>query len=386
MAAVLLIAAIGCGDEDAKPTPPAAAVAAADGPSLVESPSIEFLPRGGVVPGWNLMGDPQVYPADQVRSYIGLEAGHYLQYDLVDLTVGEYMRPDGTGRATLEIYRFPDYVKAFGAFSTRNVPGKPLGLENASIVSDTSAIIWTGPFVVRIVSLGGPADGEPVRALAAAMTARMPKAPGRPAVFQFFPEQFRVPGSEKFVAGPVFGQPYLARGFVAEYQAGTEPIDGVILPAPSKEAATDVLNRYKLLFATNGRLLDPVPNLGEDNFVGEDRFLGRTAAYRIDRFVVAFRGFGDKQPLIDLAIASNQRILNSILQQLRAAEREALLAATARNRGTPATQQPAPPGSAPAGAPRPIEPAQQPAEVPPPTQPTTTAPPITTASPAPTTT
>ncbi len=339
---------------------------------------MEFLPRGEAAPDWHLMGDPQVYPAELVPTYIGIEGQHYLAYDLIDLTVGEYDRPDGTGRATIEIYRFPDYVKAFGAFSTRKISGAPLGLENASIVSQHSVLAWTGPFVVRTLSLAGPAAGEPVRALASATIGRMPKAPGRPAVFGFFPDQFRVPGSEKFVAGPVFGQPFLARGFVAEYQLGTERLEGMILPAPGKETATEILNRYKLLFATNGRLLDPVPNLGEDNFVGEDRFLGRTAAFRIDRFVVAFRGYGDTQPLIDLAIASNQRILNSILQQLRAAEAEARMSAAAARRPAPQTAAPPSPQPAAPAEPQPAPQTETAPPEPPPAATTTTPPPTTT--------
>ena len=335
---------------------------------------MEYLPRAEAAPGWVLMGDPQVYPARQIADYVGAEAKHYLSYDVIDLTVGEYDRPDRAGRATVEIYRFPDYVKAFGAFSTRRLPGAPLGPENAVVVGSHSTLAWSGPFVVRLVSLAGPADGAPVQALAAAVMSPMPKAPGKPAVFQFFPEQNRVPGSEKFVSGPVFGQPYLARGFVIEFQVGTDRVEGMILPAPSKETATEVLNRFKTLYATNGRLLDPVPNLGEDNFVGEDRFLGRAAAYRIDRFVVAFQGFGDKQPLIDLAIASNQRILNSILNQLREAETEARLSAAAA-RGP--ARQTAPPSSQPA-APQPAEPQPAPqtgTPEPPPAATTTTPPP-----------
>ena len=62
------------------------------------------------------MGEPQVYPAKQIGDYAGVEARHYLSYDVIDLTVGEYDRPDRAGRATVEIFRFPDYVKAFGAF------------------------------------------------------------------------------------------------------------------------------------------------------------------------------------------------------------------------------------------------------------------------------
>jgi hypothetical protein len=340
---------------------------------------MEYLPRGAAAAGWRLMGDPLVYPRDQIRTYMGLEGRHYLDYDVLDLTVGEYDRPDGSMRATVEIYRFADYVKAFGAYSTRPVPGVPLGLENASIVSRNSIFAWSGPFVVRIVSLTGPADAEPLRALSAAVLQKMPKAPGRPAVFQFFPDENRLPGSEKFIAGPVFGQPYLARGFVAEYQVGPDRIEGMILPAPSKEIATEILNRYKFLFATNGRLLDPVPNLGEDNFVGEDRFLGRTAAYRIDRFVVAFRGFGDKQLLIERAIASNQRILNSIRRQLQEAEKAAAMtmgsAPRARaSEGEDSSGQPAPATTGPPDAAQPL--------VPPPTT-TQTEPPAEAAPPPP---
>lgn len=324
---------------------------------------MEFLPRAENAPGWRLMMDPQVFPAEQIGAYIGIEGDHFLAYDVIDLTVGEYDRPDAAARATVEIYRFPDSVKAFGAYSTRKGPGAPLGLENAFLSGRNAALAWSGPFVVRIVSLATPADSEPIRTLIAAVLGKMPKAPGKPAVFQFFPDEARVPDSEKFVVGPVFGQPYLARGFLAEYQIGPDRIEGMILPAPNKETATEVLNRYELLFATNGRLLDSVPNLGEDNFIGEDRFLGRTAAYRIDRFVVAFRGYGDEQPLIDLAIASNQRILNSIRRQLQAVEK-----------GAPQAPRPAAqdaPSEAPQETPAVEPPAQDSTAAPPPPPPGT---------------
>ncbi|HEY0592009.1 MAG TPA: DUF6599 family protein, partial [Thermoanaerobaculia bacterium] len=236
----LLLAALlaACSGDEKKAA--ATATAVPSSPTLVDSPSMEFLPRGAAARGWRLMGDPQVYPAAEAKRYLGIEAQHHLAYELIDVTVGEYDRPDGPARATVEIYRFPDYVKAFGAFSTKNIPGSPLGLENASIVGEHSILAWTGPFVVRIVSLAGPAGSEQVRALASALLVPMPKAPGRPAVFQFFPDQNRLPGSEKFVAGPVFGQPYFARGFLAEYQIGPQRVEGMILPAPSKEAATEI--------------------------------------------------------------------------------------------------------------------------------------------------
>ncbi|PYQ35291.1 MAG: hypothetical protein DMF57_03570, partial [Acidobacteria bacterium] len=71
-----------------------------------------------------------------------------------------------------------------------------------------------------------------------------------------------------------------------------------------KNAAAKILEAYRRLYVQNGRLLDPIPNMGEDNFTAEDRYLGRAVAFRIDRFVVAFNGYKDRQHLVDLATAA----------------------------------------------------------------------------------
>ena len=44
-------------------------------------------------------------------------------------------------------------------------------------------------------------------------------------------------------------------------------------------------------------------------------------AFRLDRFVIAFNGYTDRQKLVDLAIATDARILGSIRKQLVAAEK-----------------------------------------------------------------
>ncbi len=280
-----------------------------------------------------MIGDPMVYPAEALASYIGRQAKQYVDYDAIDLTVADYQSPGGGVRATIEIYRFPDFVKAFGAYSSRrSAVLEPLPIVNEAFIAPHSIHLWRGPFYVRIVGRIDAANREAFVALAQAVAGRMPEAPGLPAIFVFFPAETRLPNSGGYSAGPVFGQPYLSGAFTARF-TGTEeqPVEGMILPAPSKEVAAEVLDRWEFFFATNGRVLDPIPNLGEDNFVAEDRFMGRTVAFRLDRFVVAYRSFGPVPRLAELAIATNQRILNSIRQQLQAAERAARTAARARN-------------------------------------------------------
>ena len=159
--------------------------------------------------------------------------------------------------------------------------------------------------------------------LAGFVADRMPPAPGRPAVFSFLPDNLRVPSSERYSAEPVFGQPYLANSFLATYNVDGDVIDGLVLPAANKQNAAQILDAYKGLYTQNGKLLDPVPNLGEDNFTGEDRYLGRVVAFRIDRFVIAFNGYRDRQHLIDLAAVADQRILGTIRKQLVNADKEA---------------------------------------------------------------
>ena len=96
-----------------------------------------------------------------------------------------------------------------------------------------------------------------------------------------------------------------------------------MIPAASKDAAAGILARYKNLYVRNGKLLDPIPNLGEDNFTAEDRYLGRVVAFRIDRFVIAFNGYRDRQHLVDLATLADQRILGTIRKQLVTADKNA---------------------------------------------------------------
>jgi hypothetical protein len=280
----------------------------------IDSPSLQFLPRQQEAGIWKLDEDPIVVPGDRLATYLGPDAARYAHYGVLDTTVGKYSGTNGGSFATVEIYRFPDFVKAFGAYSMhKEGPSRILPIANESFAGTHSINIWRGPFYVRIL---GAAQGDALLRLATFVADRMPPAPGRPAVFGFLPDKGRVPNSERYSAEAVFGQPYLANAFLATYNIDGDVIEGFVLPAANKETAAKILDAYKSLYLRNGKLLDPIPNLGEDNFTGEDRYLGRSIAFRIDRFIIGFNGFRDRQHLIDLAAAADQRILGTIRKEL----------------------------------------------------------------------
>lgn len=214
----------------------------------------------------------------------------------------------------MEIFRFPDFVKAFGAYSLRKQGVyKVLPIANESFAKTHSIHLWRGPFYVRVFGAGG---GDSLLKLTASVADRMPAAPGKPAVFNFLPDKYRVPNSERYSAESGLGQAFLANSFQARFNVDGDLIDGLVIPAADKNAAAQILNAYKSLYVQNGRLLDPIPNMGEDNFTAEDKYLGRAVTFRIDRFVVVFNGYKDRQHLLDLATASDQRILATIRKQL----------------------------------------------------------------------
>lgn len=302
--------------------------------TAIESPSLQFLPRQQEAQGWKLEQDPIVIPADRLNRYLDQDADHFAKYEVVDGTIGNYSATNGDGFATVEIYRFPDFVKAFGAYSTRKTPNVQfLNIANEAFQTTHAIHLWRGPLYVRVIS--GGANPAAVQQLLARVAERMPAAPSKPAVFNFFPNDPRIQNSERYSAEAGFGEGILANSFQASFNANGDKVDGLIIPAANKEAAGRILVAYRNLYVRNGKLLDPIDNLGEDNFTAEDKYLGRAVAFRIDRFLIAFNGYCDRQKLVDLAAATDQKILGSIRKQLVTADKNADRAASGKGPTVP---------------------------------------------------
>src|SRR5258708_21919152 len=111
--------------------------------TAIESRSLQFLPRQEEAAPWRLDEDPIVIPGDRLANYLDQDAARFQQYGALDLTAGKYTSLDGQGFATVEIFRFPDFVKAFGAYSMRKGPTiKYLPLQNESFATAHAIHIW----------------------------------------------------------------------------------------------------------------------------------------------------------------------------------------------------------------------------------------------------
>ncbi|HJQ38024.1 MAG TPA: DUF6599 family protein [Thermoanaerobaculia bacterium] len=322
LAIALTLLALACGGT-AKKIPVAPPAEPEVDFTVIDSPSLQFLPRHQEAQGWRLEEDPIVVPGERINTYLGADGAHFTRYELLDVTSGKYASTKDPGFAIVEIFRFPDFVKAFGAYSMRKEAVRAfIPVQNEGYVSKFAVHVWRGPFYIRVT--GGATNAfQSLTQLASFVAERMPAASSKPAVFAFFPNDTRVPNSERYSADKGFGQAILGNSFQATFNVAGDVIDGLIIPAANKATAAKILDLYRALYVRNGKLMDPIANLGEDNFTAEDKYLGRVVAYRIDRFVIAFNGFKDRQKLVDLAAATDARILGSIRKQLVIADKEA---------------------------------------------------------------
>jgi hypothetical protein len=290
--------------------------------TAIDSPSLQYLPRQQEAPGWKLERDPMVVPANRLLGYLGDDARHFLPYQVLDLTLGKYSGANNNGFATVEIFRFPDSLRAFGAYSVRKIgPIRFLNLANEAFEAKHTIHLWRGQFYLRVAGGGSPDGNESLKKLIAFVSDKMPAAPGQPDAFNLFPTANRIAHSERYSVESGLQQSFLAHSFQVTFDLGGSPVEAIIVPSANPGAASQILNDYRNLYAHNGRLLDPVPNLGEDNFTAEDRYLGRAVAFRIDRFVVAFNGYKDRQGLVDLASAMDKGMVEAFGKKATTEER-----------------------------------------------------------------
>lgn len=265
-------------------------------------------------PGWAPSNPPRVISSAQIDDYLDLDASHLQSYRLIALSVGQYESPDGKGWATVEIFRFPDNLGAFGAYSTRRTAVRSfLRIGDEAFEGQRGIYIWRGSRYIRIF---GVSSANELQTLAATVTAPMPGATSKPHTLALLPDSWRVVNSETWRIDTGFDQPYLAPAFTADYAVGgKDKAQGMIMMGESPDVAAKALEQFRELFVRGGKVFDAIPDLGDENFRAEDRTFGRAVVFRRQNYLVAFRGFGGAEGLISLAWQSDQ-LLKTELQSM----------------------------------------------------------------------
>jgi len=187
--------------------------------SSIENPPIMRAVDG--IPGWKRTGDPERYNKEGLYGYIDGGAEIVLQYGFKELSVFKFKPAAGAAaeekELVLEIYRMGSGQAAFGIYSTK-LEGEEKrwpGIKADHWVVLGQANLVKGDYMVNI--LAPECTDREIGEFAAALEPRIPgRGTVRPAGLDRLPRDGMVPGSWRYIRGPLAAQnesPFLEAPF-----------------------------------------------------------------------------------------------------------------------------------------------------------------------------
>ena len=210
--ASIIIGAACSGGDAARPDDSALSPAAQDKPAIMRAVD--------GIPGWIRDGDVETYTKDGLYGYIDGGAEIVFQYGFRELAVFKF-KPAAALPAqkelVLEIYRMESAEAAFGIYSTKlegEEEGWP-GVQSYHWVSPGQGGLVKGEYMINI--LAPECSGREIGEFAAAIETMIPgSGTARPKGMAWLPRDGMVPGSGRYIKGPLAAQnesPFLEGSF-----------------------------------------------------------------------------------------------------------------------------------------------------------------------------
>jgi hypothetical protein len=198
-----------------------------------------LLPTAEDLPGWQRSEPLQFFLPDNLWEYIDGAADLYLEYGFQAVVAAEYMTADSARSLTVEVYRMATPLGGFGIYAAERSPEDSIvavGVQGR--LSENTLNFWKGPFYVKLTSFDVAEDVPQVLAHAAQRIAqRIPGEFAQPALFGCFPEEQRVPHSERYIPRHFLGQAFLHDAYRVDYQHGAVGCQLFLVPTDSAEQA-----------------------------------------------------------------------------------------------------------------------------------------------------
>jgi hypothetical protein len=161
--------------------------------------------------GWVREGEISRFVGEALFEYIDGAAEMYHKYDFVELSAAEYRMEDDA--ITADIYRFTDSDRAFGMYTTLR-PETPdtitLGVEGFAF--GANLVFVKGPHIANVYGYDDSEDMiSAVRLVASTIEVSLRGTSEKPQMYDLFPEEGRVPFTEK-----IYAESYLGQGFLTD--------------------------------------------------------------------------------------------------------------------------------------------------------------------------
>ncbi|MGQ9854194.1 MAG: DUF6599 family protein [Candidatus Oleimicrobiaceae bacterium] len=237
-----------------------------------QQPLVALLPTGSDMPGWHRAAPVQFFGPDNLWEYIDGAADLYLTYGFQRVAAAEYMTADSARSLTVEVYRMANPLCGFGIYAAERSPEDSIvavGVEGR--LSENTLHFWKGPFYVKLTSFDVEADVPQLLArVGQLMVSRINGEFALPSVFACFPQEQRVPHSERYIPRHFLGHAFLHDAYRVDYRHGAAGCQLFVAAADSGAQAVRRLvdfaraQRQKVL--TDSVAGVPVVCMGDDRW------------------------------------------------------------------------------------------------------------------------
>jgi hypothetical protein len=195
---------------------------------------------------WRELGEVQIYTPDNLYEYINGQAESYLSYNFQELKTQSYEHPEGYS-LTIDVYRHSDPANAFGIYSQEKpMEGNFLDIGTQGYYDQSILNLFMGATYVKMMCFGmeSGAEREFLVELGRKIARRLDEEPGLPQVVTLFPEENKIPYSEKYISKNFMGYGFLHSAYVAEYVLDGEKRDLFIIETSGEGEARGMMNDY----------------------------------------------------------------------------------------------------------------------------------------------
>jgi hypothetical protein len=189
-----------------------------------DTPAYEYFPQSVESVGLRMTSEIRLYVGDSLWEYIDGGAELYHSFGFVDVATADYEA--GETEIVLDLYRFGNSEGAYGLYAglRPDMPDiVPYGLEG--YITGSSLEFVKGVFMVRMIAYDeSDATVAAMKALAAYMSDVLPGTTDRPAMFDLFPVENAVNGSDRIVGEGFLGQASFQMVYTRDYDFGEETV------------------------------------------------------------------------------------------------------------------------------------------------------------------
>jgi len=195
---------------------------------------------------WEMTESPQRYFPDTLFEYINGAAEAYLSYDFNELIVAQYKRQGTEETLAVEIYDMGNTKNSFGIYGAeRFIESEFVSIGTQGYVEEGLLNFLIGRYYIKLLCFDCETDAESfLRGYAEEIVKRAKEKAQFPALLGSFPEEGRVPYSEKFILKNFMGYEFFHDGYIVNYALQDLFFDCFLIEGFDSEDAQEMLDKY----------------------------------------------------------------------------------------------------------------------------------------------